>query len=260
MKINEVFELLASQMNSDFKRSKGLSPELRKIAREKTVRDFLRSCLPKSLGVSSGQVISTKRTVEGEVDIVIYDTLRCPVLPIAEGVLVFPIEGVYILIEVETYLDRKELRSYVKKCKKLKSLPKTAYYEQRGAVVRAFNLYGKEFEYFPTLSVVFAFDSSDLKNLVKTLNEEYDKRGLGIEQQIDLVCILNKGSIAYYAPKRELIEFPSKPDCQIKVIKGTPGQNLLMFYTLLMRILTQAWTRPIKLLDYTKQATFGKFI
>ena len=113
-------------------------------------------------------------------------------------------------------------------------------------------MYGKRWDYFPTLGIVFAFDSTNLKELLDFLGEFSKEKNLSIEHQIDLVCILKKGLIVYFNVEKNWISFPPEPGCQLVIREGKPGESLSLFYRATMRIFTQLWTRPIRILDYFK--------
>ena len=126
-------------------------------------------------------------------------------------------------------------------------LPKVAYYEQAGAIIHTVKLYGKEWEYFPTLGIIFAFDGN-LSEVMETLKQvNYPP-----EYRIDLVCILKKGLITYIDPQSKLLMFPPEPSSKLVYRRGTPEENLRIFYLMLTRIFSQAWTRPIRVMDYFK--------
>ena len=158
-----------------------------------------------------------------------------------------PIETVYAVIEVENRLNKAETEKCMEKIKKIKELPKVAYYEQAGAIIHTVKLYGKEWEHFPTLGIIFAFDG----NLSKVL-EILKKVNYPLEYKIDLVCILKKGLITYLDPRNNLLTFPPEPSSRLVYTKGSPEENLRIFYLMLTRIFSQAWTRPIRVMDYFK--------
>ena len=79
-------------------------------------------------------------------------------------------------------------------------------------------------------------------------------KSLPLEKQIDLICILNNGLI-YHGPKERPSSISIYPDEGSEIIINphtAPADNLRNFYLSLNHIITQAWTRPIRLTDYFK--------
>ena len=70
------------------------------------------------------------------------------------------------------------------------------------------------------------------------------------EYQIDLICVLDEGLIVNYDKSKDRLVFPYEPGCEFRVRPGNPDENLRLLYLMLMRILTQVWIRPIRILDY----------
>lgn len=102
--------------------------------------------------------------------------------------------------------------------------------------------------YSPTLGFVFAFDSTKMEDLLSLWKETNEQRGLNIEHQVDLVCILKKG-LLFHADPEGTIDCPPKPESQLKYGEYVPEGNLRTFYELIMHVLTQFWMRPIRILS-----------
>lgn len=167
------------------------------------------------------------------------------------GIRVFPIEGVYAVISVKSRLDERELLDCIDNIESVKKMSKSAYTPQIGAIVNTVNLYSKEFEYFPTLGFVFAFDSIGLDEIIKKLYTKNKEKGLLIEQQIDTICVLNKGVIFNYSETAK--ELVATPDSTTKLAHTESNDMaLVLFYLLIMHILTQVWMRPIQMTKYSK--------
>lgn len=218
-------------------------------SREIVLRRFLKPFIPNSMGICNGIVTSTNGE-SGEVDLIIYDkkgfSLFKPLLDYyPKNLRPIPVETVYAVIEVENKLDEDSTKKCVDKIKKIKELPKSAYYEQGGQIKNYVNLYGKTLEYFPTLGIVFTFDGNQDK-IIEILRHD----NLQLEYKIDLVCILKKGLITYYNRKDNLLVFPPEPDNELVFKPGTPEENLKLSYLMLTRIFSQAWTKPIRVVDY----------
>jgi hypothetical protein len=189
-------------------------PGIKGKTREGIVRDFLRKYLPKRFGIAYGKVVSSNGNSSKEQDIIIYDEENCPIFFQEEDIKIIPCEEVYAVIQVKSYLNSEELKDCVENIRSVKVLPKTAYYEQ-GLFSHHVNLYGKEYDYFPTMGVVFAYDSIDLETVAKKLIEKNNELKLDFDQRIDYVCVLTKGLIFHSDPR--LVRYPSTFNFEYKV-------------------------------------------
>ena len=90
-------------------------------AREEAIREFLGNYLPKKYGVTSGEVVTRGGTHSHAADVIIYDSLHCPVLYVGEN-RVLPIEGVYGIIEVKSSLSKQEFIDAARKIESFKRL------------------------------------------------------------------------------------------------------------------------------------------
>jgi len=251
--MREIFEQYSVEMKNEFQRLSKLAPsEIRGRIREIIISKFLERCLPKSIGIGHGWIISSDGKRSDEIDVILYDSLKCPIYHVGDFQMI-PAEGVYIVIEIESKLDSEDLVKKVKKIKEVKNLLKLAFYEQKGDITKKVDIYGKEFEYFPTIGTIFAFDSTDLNKLTNELEKVNRQLKLSLEEQIDVICVFEKGMIFHYNPKKHAIEFPPVPECELRFHTYGPEQNLLRFYDLLMHVLTQAWVRPIDTTTYLRQ-------
>jgi hypothetical protein len=253
MKFSHIFGLVAEQMMKqlEFIKAGVDESELKKRARETVVRNFLEPFIPDTMGICSGVVISTNDK-SGEIDLIIYDkkglSLFKPFLwYYPESSKPIPAEVVYAVVEVENKLDKDKTLKCLEKIKKVKELPKVAYYKQSGAIIETVTLYGKEWEYFPTLGIIFAFDGNP-----EEIREILTHVDYPLEHRIDLVCLLQKGLITYYDSKNNLLVFPPEPNSDLVYRKGSSEENLKILYLMLTRIFSQAWTRPIRVMDYFK--------
>ena len=87
-------------MNNIFKHN-GLKGE----GNESAIRDLLIKFIPKKYGISSGVVIDHEGNQSRQCDIIIYDNQNYPELLSMSSVKLFPIDIVYMVIEVKTSLD-----------------------------------------------------------------------------------------------------------------------------------------------------------
>ena len=89
--------------------------------REEILREFLSTHLPKRYGVIKGEIITKDGAHSHAADIIIYDTLDCPVLYKGKTA-VLPIEGVYGIIEVKSRLSKAEFLDASHKIESFKRL------------------------------------------------------------------------------------------------------------------------------------------
>ena len=177
METHRFFELIASQMVGELELIKLQPKELRGRAREVLIRSFLKPYLPDSLDIGQGVITSVEGGQSGELDIIIYDRSGYNLFKpftyyMPEGSKPFPSEVVYAVIEVEDRLTSGRLSQCIERIELTKRLPKSAYYEHVSPIQNYFNLYGKKWEYFPTLGIVFAFDIGTSRKATKSFGSK----------------------------------------------------------------------------------------
>lgn len=247
-KLQADFELLSSQLSHSLSTGE---------AREFVLKELLRQYLPAKLGVEKGIIISSadNESPSKQIDIIIYDKLNTPTLYNAENLRIFPIEGVYAVIEVKSNLNLENLNEAIANIRSVKRMTKKAFVEQNGAIIHTVNLYGKEWEYFPVIGFIFSYSSiKDIKRLKDKLQQKDDLENL--ENNIDTVCILNN-TIITNQNKDGTIVVTKEPNTRRGFVKTS--DSLLLFYLLMMHVLPQTWMRPIKMTEYAFKTTFGKF-
>jgi hypothetical protein len=84
-------------------------------ATEEIVAEFLTDRLPQSIGATSGQVMDRTGRKSGQVDVILYDAIRTPMLfaSTKAGRHTVPAEGVLAVVEVKTHLTPGEVRKSV---------------------------------------------------------------------------------------------------------------------------------------------------
>lgn len=229
--------------------------EYRGRTREIVIKNFLRKYLPPSLGAESGQVVSSDGQTSQQMDVVIFDRFRCPLLLREDEVHVFPIESVYAVIEVKSRLDSSTLRDSQDKIRSIKRLPKEAFFPARGAFHYEVRMFGKEYSYCPTLGFVFGFDSIDVRKLTDNLATLIRRETIGMDERIDMICVLNRGVIANMNTAGE-VSYAPEPGSSLV---GIPtDKSLLFFYLLMMSVLAQVWMPPVRLLAYAKNVEIAQ--
>ncbi|MFQ5621054.1 MAG: DUF6602 domain-containing protein [Candidatus Nanoarchaeia archaeon] len=252
--LTKIFGIRANLLIEQLALIKEQPEAIRGRAREMLINDFLKPFLPDNLGIDGGVVISSLEDKSDEIDIVIYEKKAFSIFKpfthfMPAKAKPFPAEVVYCVVEVEYKLTLKRFEELIKKIQKIKQMPKTAYFAEVGAIKHGFNMYGKKFDYMPIMGVIFAYNSPPLNQLQKIL-KKYS--AVDLEHQVDLVCVLNRGVVGYVNTNTSLIHLPPEPDCKLTCLEKDPANCLQLLYLLLMRILAQAWSRPIRILDYFK--------
>jgi hypothetical protein len=80
------------------------------LGNEQALRDLLVEILPRRYGVAKGKAINANGEMSRQLDIIIYDSIACPVLFTDENRnQILPVEGVYGVIEVKTSLTSRLL-------------------------------------------------------------------------------------------------------------------------------------------------------
>lgn len=244
-KLTAEFDFLSSQILH--RPSKG-------SAREFALKKLLRQYLPQKLAVGSGIIVSADGSSSKQMDIVIYDALNTPVMYSTGEVQIFPVECVYAVIEVKSYINSNEIKKSVENIKSVKVMPKTSYVVNDGPIIKTVNLYGEEMNHFPVLGFIFAYDSINNLNILKNKLIELDDEN--IKLNVDTVCILNKAILTNWQKSQDKYTSTIEPDSERVVI--VDGNPLLTFYLFLMHILPQVWMYPIKMTSYAKFVNHGR--
>lgn len=255
LSLEKTMDSIAKKMQIDYENlTKQIEHKgLKGRAREIVIKHFLKAYLPHFLDVESGEIISSKGDVSRETDVVIFDRLRCPIFLREDEVHIFPIESVYAVVEVKSFLNSNELEDCVEKIRSVKQMPKLAYFEQAGVIKQRCIMFGRQYEYFPTLGFVFAFDSIGLDILCENLEMINSTGQIGLDKRVDTICILKKGVIANL---REDGKVSYAPEPGSKLYRIETDRSLLLFYLLMTSVLNQARMSPVKLTQYAPGVIF----
>jgi hypothetical protein len=255
--LKDVMSSVSQKMQLDFaqltaqithKPSKG-------TAREEIVRRFLEERLPESLEMGAGEVVDTTGQRSAQMDLVVFDRLHCPRLVQVGDIRVYPVEGVQAVIQVKSKIDMPGLRDSVENIRSAKRLMKSAFYKPT-RVMDHWTQYGKTYDYFPMTGYVFAFESIDIEALGKGLDELNRESAIPPEQQIDLVCLLDKGVIAHNDADGNMVSWaePTNPDTgETTVTTVRTRRSLLLFYVMIHDQLSIAKMRPVQMVKYIPQ-------
>lgn len=218
---------------------------------EETLRTFLQTRLPSSLGVTQGQVIDSYGNISLQSDVIIYDAKRTPhIFHSPEGgTSVVPAEGVVAVIEVKSSISKADFPGIVKNMQQVKRLKKEAYFYPSSGVVDGYNLYGREsVPAWPITYSLFAYESSSPENLAEAFEEHNSP--LEVDKRIDNACFLDKGALLN---KDERGFYGALPTDKTTHYVGTSADAFLFWYTAASSIWLQARHYPINMVAYTNR-------
>lgn len=206
-------------------------------ANEEIFRTFLSEYLPGSLGISTGELIDANGNVSKELDVIIYDREKTPILYRNANTQIIPVECVYAVIEVKSRLTTPELEKTFQNMKMVRNLEKTAYIKPSGPIIIKDDLYGSKWDIWPINYYIFAYNSIKLKTLAKYMNQKHQFEKLPEHSRIDTVCVLNKGVICNQDSHGTINALPD-PKSKLYVCE-TANNSLLLFYTLISHYFNQ---------------------
>lgn len=234
----ETFNFLGSvakKMMLDFEDSKIFNHNgVKGTVREKSlINEFLLKYLPDKYRVGSGVIVNADGNQSRQQDIFLYDAFNSPLLFNDEEIRFIPIESIYCTIEVKSTLSKEELRKSVENIRSVKSLVKN----NEACIPSGF---------------IFAYKSdSSMETVCKNLIELNNT--IPIEQQVNAICILEKGIIVYFNEKGlNQISTSRMKNTFVGSIAGEEDKNLILFYLLLLEDLMHKRVTPPDLLHYAK--------
>jgi hypothetical protein len=240
----KLFSASASKMQADLQEvrasveHRGLKGNLN----EHTFSEWLRLYLPGVLEVAAGEIIDSLGQRSKQTDVLVFDSLTTPKFFSRANVIVLPVEPVFSIVEVKTYLNKVELKSAFENMKVAKSLQKRAYHDHGHPTEKT--LYGMKTQRWPLQFFIFAYESDSLDSLLSHLRALNGSQP--IDKQIDCVCVLDKGLLVHSGPDGlQPIPMPNTA----MIAKASP-KALLTFYALLAHLLGQATTEPVALHPY----------
>ncbi len=175
-----IYSQISQSMRSSFEESRQLPhPGEKGRAAELVLRNFLSKHLPKRFEVCSGFILDKEDNVSGQTDVIIYDSLNCPVYSVHDDLRIIPSDNVAAVVEVKSTLRNQDFNDAATKASVIKHLVKTP--EQPS----------KEMVLTNTYVSLFAFDSDLPKEKVCELHAT-SVNGRGLTWHLDSVCILDK--------------------------------------------------------------------
>lgn len=228
----------ASEMSLSLARARtALSHNLTKgEAVEESFRRFLRAHLPQSIGVTKGQAVDSKGNQSRQLDVMLYDTRRTPMLFTSddgEHQLV-PSEGLIAVFEVKTHLGTSDVPGIVQNMLSVKTLDKSAYYYPQSPLLVEHHVYGGQYRVIPTMYFAFGFEGDSPQSVAAKLTE--CQSVLPVERRVDCACILDSGVVLNYLPSGMINGLPEPSS----TLAGyNTSKSLLMFYLFFSRFVLQ---------------------
>ncbi|MER6972743.1 DUF6602 domain-containing protein [Nocardioides sp. NPDC057767] len=221
---------------------------------EQFVAAFLRNHLPAGVGVTSGEVIDSAGHRSRQLDVIVYDAIRCPMLfrSAEDNVTLVPIEGVVAVIEVKMALKRADLKGILANCLSVKTMERSAFMPSPDG--RRFYVYERVWEAPPPYYSLFAFDSDNM--YAGPLNEL--QLDLPAHHRIDSACYLTRG-----VNLNSGLELDDEGDSIAPRITASPSSHgflldaesnkaLLMWFLSLATHISEFTRPPINLLAYAR--------
>ncbi|WP_222314456.1 DUF6602 domain-containing protein [Streptomyces cavourensis] len=252
-----VLHSVAKRVRADFEQSQQFNHNLSAgESRELIAHDFLAHQLPRHIEAICGAEIATADgAVSPQCDIILADR-STPPLTHLQGYRIVPSECVYGMIEVKTRLNKQDLIDACEKVRKVKALPKAAYFPYPTQIPPPCQRHGKTYPYMPTIGMIFAFDSIDLD----TLGEHFiewcsDKEP---EERPDSIWILGKGFFTWAHPASGLIHGSPEPGSSLVAMDPWHDEDILLPLALHLNMMfANAWMPPLRLIDYARQHPLG---
>lgn len=217
---------------------------------ETTVQEVLGQYLPKSLGITSGEITDVDGNSTKQFDVIIYDAFKAPILFEKGDIRVIPIECVYAVIEIKAEIaSQDDVDDIFANMQSIKNLEKTCYYKTAGNVKHTARLYGKKWDIWPVHYFVFSIKSMKIDTLANKIHEKHVKNNSNESHRIDCVCVLEKGVIFNELKQGTYSALPEPGS----IITWHETQNpLLFFYVLISRYMNQAWMPNFNFAKFTK--------
>lgn len=254
MNIAGVFAQVANKMRADMEAARSALSHagLKGGAFEEAFRQFLRDYLPDNLDVSTGQLVDSCGRMTRQLDVIISDRAKTPILYQSSQTRVIPIECVYAVIEVKAHLDTPELDNTLANMDSVRALEKLAF-EPEYPLIRTIDLYGQSAQIWPVMYFLFAFEGIDLQTIANNLAARQMSRPLN--RRIDTICVLDQGVICNCPPDQSI--YVCVPTAGSLLAPVRTKKALLLFYTLLSVPLSRVWMPIFQFGKYLGQMTFG---
>lgn len=255
-KLAEILKSVAERMRADFNASTSVMHRGEAGAtRESIVCDFVADYAPGHVQViRSGEIVTTTGETSPQCDVIILDRSTPPLRDMGNYRIV-PSECVYGVIEVKTTLDKAQLTDACEKIRKIKSLPKTAYFPD--PLRRNWTMHGRSHPYVPTFGMIFAFGSIGLDTLGEHFMTWCVKHKP--EECPNSIWVLGQGWLQWTNPGGQGAEIWPTENSRLSVLRPAwLEEDILLPLTLQVSShLTGAWMPPFRLLDYAGHDVLG---
>jgi hypothetical protein len=248
MNLNELFSSVEMTMLARFKESGFIQHSGDKGEnREEILREFLQKHLPKRYGVTKGEVITKEGQRSHAIDIIICDTVNCPIL-YAEKTSILPVEGIYGIIEAKSSLSKHEFEDAASKIESFKKLAPRDL-----GVIRTREYFTVQVPSMP-FGIVFGYQLAG--NSLESLKNNWEAQCAQVhyvQYFVNLICVMSEGLLRFEhvdlvnGEKHLLIDterFFSLIATWEKRVRNNEGWHDLGFRTII---------------EGTKDKTFGRF-
>lgn len=178
--------------------------------RERSLERHLEKILPYRFGLGHGEIRSSNGSISTECDLIIYDKLNCPIIFNDEETQVFPIESVYAIIEVKSWVSTKHLIEFSNKMGEIRdqdrfnrTIPPNIIQQLKSMGIITGNTWKGEPVPF---GLFIGLKGIKLDTALEALNTHYKKvNSSNVKHPSDWIinstCIMNKGIITQLDPK-----------------------------------------------------------
>ncbi|NEE01503.1 DUF6602 domain-containing protein [Phytoactinopolyspora halotolerans] len=223
--------------------------------REGILNGYLKKYMPRNvLPVGSGEVIDVDGGRSRQCDLLVVDPSHPPLyVGESDEHSIVPAECVYMVIEVKSNLTVSELNQACENILSVKQRPKRAFVRQPiGQVIKR---YGRSYDYFPTVGVIFGYDGASLHALGDALAEW--SLNHPSEHLPDSVWILGKGWFNWTGSTGHPTPYP-EPGSSLLSLKPWKDQDILLPMTLHLHThLVSAFMEPLDLVPYADRDSLG---
>lgn len=214
--------------------------------REEILTNCLKELLPQKYSVGSGIIVDADQTQSKQQDFFIYDAFDSPVFLKRSSYQVVPIESVYATVEIKSSLNKNELEKCVRNIQSVKKLKLTPAKTLQWTPPRENQVIGMVFAYTSDIS---------LETVIKNLNKFNREMKIPYEEQINMICVLDKGIIVPLE-KNGLNNIRLMPNNNTMLCKtrGSVEENLSLFYLILQYHLNLLIKAVPDLMEYAKKS------
>lgn len=281
--LSQYYKGILAQLNSEVQLINRLFSHngIKGEGNESAIRDLLKKFIPKKYGISSGIVIDRNGNQSKQCDIIIYDNQNYPELLSMSTSKFFPVDLVYVVIEVKTNIDIEKSKLAVENINSVLSLDYIQEYFRLNPTeplgdIKSNSILWKDEPTRPPIGLVFAYQT-ETNNVSTFLNWFSKESHPEIKYIPNLVCALDQGILTLRSkigkelplvfPVAEKGEFQTtKENQKIEINNGKfysykdslypytkvgdedvlvdQGKTILHFILMLTRILQQRFIHP----------------